>query len=272
MILFCRFQRLDPSHDVRLQLFLSTYSIQSAKSAPFAAALLAANASNEMFAATQRAMDRNNDIRTYGNRLGNLPPAERQSIIAGAAVFNSLCVSCHGAGGKGVIVAGSTSLAAPPLAESKRMNADKALLVKIMLHGMQGPIEGKEYPSVMPSLGANSDEWVSTVVNYIRYEFGNAGRRFRRPGDTTSPFVSIPEVAAIRKQYATRTALWTLEELETGNSTAAVTKAITDTATSKIVTEPPKKSSTAATKKPAAKTGTLAIPKHFFKLCTEIYC
>jgi cytochrome c551/c552/mono/diheme cytochrome c family protein len=243
----------DPSHDVRLQLFLSAYSIKSARSAPLAAELLAANTSNEMFAATQKAMDRNNDIRTYGNRLGNLPPGERQSIIAGSGIFNSLCVSCHGAGGKGVIVAGSNSLAAPPLADSKRMNADKAMMVKIILHGMEGPIEGKEYPSVMPSLGANSDEWVSSVVNYIRYEFGNAGRRFRRPGDTTSPFVSIPEVAAIRKQYATRTALWTLQELETGNSTAAVTKTIPDSPSNKIVAAPPKKSSTAATKKPAAK-------------------
>jgi cytochrome c551/c552/glucose/arabinose dehydrogenase len=245
----------DPSYDVRLQLFLSTYGIKSAKSTPLAAELLAANTSNEMFTATQKAMDRNNDIRTYGNRLGNLPAEERQSIIAGSGIFNSLCVSCHGAGGKGVLVAGSNSLAAPAIADSRRMNADKAMLVKIMLHGMQGPIEGKEYPSVMPSLGANSDEWVSSVVNYIRYEFGNAGRRFRRPGDTTSPFVSIPEVAAIRKQYAARTSLWTLEELETGNQTAAIAKTVTDSSSDKIVAAPPK---TTAGKKPAVKTTTPA--------------
>jgi cytochrome c551/c552 len=85
----------------------------------------------------------------------------------------------------------------------------------------------------MPSLGANPDDWVSSVVNYIRYEFGNAGRRFRRPGDTTSPFVSIPEVAAIRNQYATRTALWTLEELETGNPTVEVAKPPVDSVVKK---------------------------------------
>ena len=96
------------------------------------------------------------------------------------------------------------------------MNADKSLLVKLLLHGLSGPVDGKEYPAVMPSLGANSDEWVASVVNYIRYEFGNAGRRFRRPTDTISPFVSVAEVAAIRKQNESRINLWTLQELETG--------------------------------------------------------
>ena len=100
------------------------------------------------------------------------------------------------------------------------------LLVKLLLHGLSGPVDGKEYPSVMPSLGANSDEWVASVVNYIRYEFGNAGRRFRRPTDTISPFVSVVEVAKIRKQNESRTSLWTLQELETGTPPAI---AITDT-------------------------------------------
>lgn len=248
----------DPSYDVRLQLFLSAYSNKSAKSAPLATELLAANTSNEMFPATQKAMDRNIDIRSYGNRLGNLPEDERKSIIAGSGIFNALCVTCHGAGGKGLAVAGSNSLAAPVLTDSKRMNADKAILAKIILHGLQGPIEGKEYPSVMPSLGANSNEWVASVVNYIRYEFGNAGRRFRRPGDTTSPFISVPEVAMVRNQYAARTALWTLEELETGNPTAAVTKPVADTPSNKMVAAPPKKTGTTTAKKTVATTTSVA--------------
>jgi cytochrome c551/c552 len=92
-----------------------------------------------------------------------------------------------------------------------------------LLHGMTGPIDGKEYPSVMPSLGANSDEWVASVVNYIRYEFGTTSRRFRRQGDTLSPFVSITEVADIRNQHASRVTPWTLEELEKGTPAVAVT-------------------------------------------------
>jgi putative membrane-bound dehydrogenase-like protein len=233
----------DPSPDVRLQLFYSLYSIKPSRGTALAQELLTSNTTNDMFAASQRAMDRNNDIRTYGNRLANLPAEERKSILAGASVFNTLCVTCHGAGGKGLLAEGSSSLAAPPLTESKRMNADKSTLVKIILHGLTGPVDGKEYPSVMPSLGANSDEWVASVVNYVRYEFGTAYRRFRRPNDTTQVAVSIAEVAKIRAEYAARTDLWTLAELETGTNTPGFAK----------VDSVAKNTAIASTKKPAAK-------------------
>jgi cytochrome c551/c552 len=124
--------------------------------------------------------------------------------------------------------------------------------VKILLHGLSGPVDGKEYPSVMPSLGANSDEWVASVVNYIRYEFGNAGRRFRRPTDTVSPFVSVVEVAAIRKQNESRVDLWTLQELETGTPPAiAITN--TDSVANKAVPASSKNAGTAKNKKTVAK-------------------
>jgi mono/diheme cytochrome c family protein/glucose/arabinose dehydrogenase len=243
----------DPSHDVRLQLFLSLYSIKPSKGTTLAQELLTANGPNEMFAATQRSMDRNTDIKTYGSRLANIPAEERRLILAGSNIFTALCATCHGAGGKGVAVAGTTALAAPPLVDSKRMNADKATQVKILLHGLSGPIDGKEYPSVMPALGANSDEWVASVVNYIRYEFGTAARRFRRQGDTTSPFVSIPEVAKIRSQYASRAALWTLEELEKDAQGASVSQTNVDTAANKTPAPAAKSVPPAASKKVVAK-------------------
>ncbi len=231
----------DVSGDVRLQLFYSLYSIKPSQGVALAQAILAANTTNDIYLASQRAIDRNNDIKVYGSRLAGIPADERSSIMAGSAIFNSLCVTCHGPGGKGITVAGSTALAAPPLAESKRMNADKSVLIKIVMHGLTGPVDGKEYPSVMPSLGANSDEWVASVVNYVRYEFGTAYRRFRRPGDTTRVAVSIPDVAAVRAQFAKRTDLWTLAELETGVAAAPAVDSLTKTST------------VASGKKPAAK-------------------
>ena len=246
--------RNDPSHDVRLQLFLSTYSTQTAKGMSIAQELLTANEANEMFVASKKSIDRNTDIRTYGARLANIPAEERKLIMSGSAIFTSLCVTCHGPGGKGIAVAGTSSLAAPPLPESKRINGDKSLLVKILLHGLSGPIDGKDYPSVMPSLGANSDEWVASVVNYVRYEFGNAGRRFRRPTDTISPFVSPAEVALIRTQTASRTDAWTLDELEKGAqpASAAVSSNNTATATNAAAA----KATVAAGKKPVTKATT----------------
>ena len=231
--------RNDPSYDVRLQLFTTLYSTKPFNAVSMAQELLSENATNEMFAAVQKSMDRNSDVRTYGSRLGNMPAEERKLILSGSSVFTSLCVTCHGPGGKGLTVTGTSSLAAPPLVESKRVMADKGTLVKIILHGLSGPIDGKEYPSVMPSLGANSDEWVASVVNYVRYEFGNAGRRPRRATDTISPFVSAAEVAAIRAQTGSRATPWTLAELENNSSSPAPSSPAR--ATSSTSTEAPAK-------------------------------
>ncbi len=239
----------DPSPDVRLQLFYSFYSIKPGKDTSFTHELSIANTSNNMFDAAKRAMDRNIDIKTYGSRLAGLPVEERKLILAGSAVFNSFCVTCHGPGGKGLTVAGTSNLAAPPIIESKRLSGDRALLAKILLHGLSGPIDGKAYPSQMPALAANPDDWVAAVVNYVRYEFGNVVRRPRRPTDTISPFISTPEVAAIRKQYASRTATWTLAELENPDASPAVTNT---TATN------PTETKGRADKKPVAKT---VVPK-----------
>ncbi len=244
--------RNDPSHDVRLQLFLSAYNNKTARTEAIANELLTANSANPMFAASQKSMDRNIDIKTYGSRLANIPAEERKSILAGANIFTSLCVTCHGAGGKGMAVAGASSLAAPILTESKRINADKSVLAKIILHGLAGPIDGKQYPSIMPSLGANSDEWVASVVNYVRYEFGSAARRFRRPTDTISPFITPVEVKSLRDKNASRQTPWTIEELE--GSTAAQPAVMTTNSTSNPAAAIPASSKTSTAKKPAAKT------------------
>ncbi|HSU49345.1 MAG TPA: c-type cytochrome [Segetibacter sp.] len=206
--------KADPSYDVRLQLYQSLYTSKSPKAMALAQEVQLKNTDNDMFVAVQKAMDRNNDIKTYGARLAFLPADERKMILAGAATFSSLCVTCHGPAGKGIAVAGTTSFAAPPLAgSSQRLGGDKNNLVKIVLHGLSGPVDGKTYPSIMPSLGANSDEWVASVVNYVRYEFGKVNTR-RRPGDLQTPFVTAAEVKAIREKNASRNKPWTLEELE----------------------------------------------------------
>lgn len=212
----------DPSYDVRLQLLLSLYNNKSKKAEAIVRDVQLKNADNDMFASAQKAMDRNNDIKTYGARLAAMPVEDRKMILAGAATFSSLCVTCHGPAGKGIAVAGTADLAAPPLAGSvKRLGGDKTNLVKIILHGLTGPVDGKTYPSIMPSLGANSDEWVASVVNYVRYEFGKVNAR-RRPTDTIAPFVTPAEVKLVREKNAARNKPWTLDELEKVNGITQV--------------------------------------------------
>ncbi|MCW3107503.1 MAG: cytochrome, partial [Segetibacter sp.] len=212
----------DPSYDVRIQLFLSLYNSKSHKAESIVKDIQLKNTDNDMFASVQKAMDRNNDVKTYGARLAYMPVEERKMILAGAATFSSLCVTCHGPAGKGIAVAGTADFAAPPLAGSeKRLGGDKNNLVKIVLHGLTGPVDGKTYPSIMPSLGANSDEWVASVVNYVRYEFGKVNGR-RRPDDKTAPFVTPAEVKLIREKNTSRNKPWTLDELEKENGITQV--------------------------------------------------
>ena len=121
---------------------------------------------------------------------------------------------------------------APPLVGSKRLDfLEKKTAARILLHGLTGPVDGKTYSSVMPSMEANSDEWVASVLSYIRYEFG--GRAPRLPGEipgmapvaadkatgftvrkSASPVVTPEEVKKIREENAGRAKAWTLAELE----------------------------------------------------------
>ena len=45
----------------------------------------------------------------------------------------------------------------------------KDTIISIVLHGLTGPINGKKYPTDMPALGSNNDEWVASVLSYLRY-------------------------------------------------------------------------------------------------------
>jgi len=221
----------DPSYDVRVQLLLSLYNSKSPKAKEIISEILTKNADNEMITATKSALDKNENVRTFGSRLGQLDAESRKLVINGAAIFKSLCASCHGADAKGLDIGGA-GMAAPPLVKSKRLDfVAKENLIKIVLNGLTGPIDGKNYTSIMPAMDANSDEWIASVVSYIRHDFG--GRPPRRPGEipgmappaendaagfpvrkVTSPVVTPQEVKKIREQNAGRNKAWTLAELE----------------------------------------------------------
>jgi mono/diheme cytochrome c family protein len=204
----------DSSYDVQLQLLLSFYNNKGSKAQSLVQTLLEKNAANTVFSGAKNAMDKNSDILTYGTRLAGMPENFRKSILEGKATFSSLCVTCHGPEGKGMVVAGSAALPAPPLTgAAKRLGGERVNLIKILLHGLTGPVDGKTYPSVMPALGANSDEWVSSVVNYVRYEFGKVNYK-RRASDTIPGFITPAEVKLVRNQTMGRNDPWTLKELE----------------------------------------------------------
>jgi mono/diheme cytochrome c family protein len=118
-------------------------------------------------------------------------------VYHGASYFKQLCITCHGPEGKGI-----PSMIAPPLSGSARVNGDKTTLINILLHGLKGPIDGKKYPDQMLSQQAQTDEYIASVLSYVRNAFGNK-----------SKVVFVDEVKDVRAATKDRTTPWTLEEL-----------------------------------------------------------
>lgn len=123
--------------------------------------------------------------------------------IAGARLYNQNCAQCHQPNGQGL------PGAFPPLAGAEWVVGDEEVVIKILLHGLQGPIEvkGNTYNGVMPAFGLGSgfnwnDQRISEVLTFIRSEWGNEA----------SP-ITAEQVTQVRTSAARNTA-WTAAELK----------------------------------------------------------
>ena len=121
----------------------------------------------------------------------------------GKVIYEALCLNCHQPEGKGL------PGVYPPLAGSEWVSAeDASRLIKILLHGLTGPITvgGKEYgksaPVPMPPMGLD-DRQTADILSYIRSGFGNKAAA-----------VTPAEVRKVRDATAGRTGFWTAAELE----------------------------------------------------------
>jgi glucose/arabinose dehydrogenase/mono/diheme cytochrome c family protein len=134
----------------------------------------------------------------------NLPLEQRKSMERGGAIYGELCITCHGPDGKGAPMAGApagTTLA-PPLSGAPRVLGHRDYIIKVLLHGLTGDLDGKSYPGgVMVPMGTNTDEWIADAASFVRNSFGN-----------TALFVTPQQVAAVRKANP-RTGMWTPSEL-----------------------------------------------------------
>ena len=171
------------------------------------ASLIANSAYTNMLHSVAHSVEVNTNTKLFGSRLANMPAGDRNLILNGATIYKQLCSTCHGPDGKGIVVGGGTA-AAPPFVGSKRVSGNKDLVMKILLNGLSGPIDGKTYTDVMAPFGAtNTDEWVASVLSYVRYNFGKHERG-------KSPVVDVQSVKKMRSEVAARDKMWTMEELE----------------------------------------------------------
>jgi mono/diheme cytochrome c family protein len=94
---------------------------------------------------------------------------------------------------------------APPLAGSPWVTGPEDRLIRIVLHGVRGPMEvqGKTYDQEMPGFGQIlSDSDVASLLSFVRGRFG-------APGESIAPAT----VSRVRAANQSRTAYWSVTEL-----------------------------------------------------------
>ena len=192
----------DPSADVRIQLAASLRYIKTDKARSLLKEMFVRDANNDLMARTvTRSQQEGGDPewKELMARIAKMSESDKDLIFEGANIFRQSCAICHGIDGKGL-----PSKVAPPLSGSPRVNGDKERLVKIILHGLTGPIDNVTYPGMMAPQGSNDDDYVAAVASFIRNSLGN-----------NASVVNYRDLREIRKKTEGRDKPWTLEELKT---------------------------------------------------------
>jgi mono/diheme cytochrome c family protein/glucose/arabinose dehydrogenase len=131
--------------------------------------------------------------------------AEEQAVLdKGREIYTQVCFACHGEDGNGGRVPGSENSPpiGPPLAGSPRVTGPSDYVVKVLLHGVTGPLDGNTYPDAMISMGMQTDEWIAAIGSYVRNAFGNR-----------TALIAPADVARIRSATATRKTPWNSAEI-----------------------------------------------------------
>ena len=144
------------------------------------------------------------DPLVYSEHANRVKPGAATAVAAdpiamGKRVFDTTCIACHQATGQGL--PGQY----PPLAGSEWAQGSEERVIRIVLHGLNGPIkvEGKDFNNVMAPLGALRDDQIANAISYVRNSWGNK-----------ASIVTAEAVAKVRADTAGRNTFWTAAELE----------------------------------------------------------
>ncbi|MCW1884204.1 ThuA domain-containing protein [Luteolibacter flavescens] len=125
------------------------------------------------------------------------PPADQ--LTRGEAIYARTCAACHQSNGAGV------DTAFPPLDASQIATGDTAASIRIILHGLTGPVEIPGKPvvnSLMPPVAGLNDADIADVLTYVRHSWTNDAAPVR-----------VDEVTKVRAATKDRNAPWTMKEL-----------------------------------------------------------
>lgn len=155
-------------------------------------------------------------VQTIGNQILNpvevrnwwevsnskITDIQKEHLEKGQAIFNELCVQCHGNDGMGTPVGEGLTMA-PPLAGSTRVQGHPEYVVRALLHGLQGDLDGKTYPGgIMVGNEEQSDDWIASIASYIRTNLSNE-----------ATLVSSVEVAKVRSKTTEQDGAYQYKEL-----------------------------------------------------------
>jgi putative membrane-bound dehydrogenase-like protein len=139
-----------------------------------------------------------------GDYLRKLITTAPKTASPGEQLYEMACLPCHQPEGKGL------PGVYPPLAGSDWVRGDKARIIKVVLHGLTGPVTvaGQNFGHLpgsvpMPALGGLTDEQIADVLTFVRTSYGQQ-----------SPPVTAAEVKAVRAETASRQTPWTAGELK----------------------------------------------------------
>jgi mono/diheme cytochrome c family protein/glucose/arabinose dehydrogenase len=142
------------------------------------------------------------DTTTFQERL-LLSEKDQKQFASGRQLYLTACAGCHGTDGEGL------KRFAPSLIGSDWVLGSEKRLALILLHGMEGPVavNGKihDAPDILPVMPAHStldDGSISSILTYIRNEWGNSA------GPVSSRTVGI-----MRLTSQGRVIPWTASEL-----------------------------------------------------------
>jgi mono/diheme cytochrome c family protein len=122
----------------------------------------------------------------------------RNADRPGSILFRDYCAACHLDNGQG-------TSDTPALAGSSWVTGPASRLIKIVLHGVRGPMQvsgatfDREMPGFAPVL---SDAEVASLVSFVRGRFG-----------ASNGAVAPAEVSRIRAENSGRTEYWGVDEL-----------------------------------------------------------
>ncbi len=206
----------DPDPDVTIQALLTMNMLKIADAPAVIKSVSAENKAKgvQLVATTllnPNAGGRGGGLEGLGGRT--FTTEEQAMLQKGATVYRELCFACHGDDGRGAPApeGSAAGTRAPALAASATVVGHQDFVIKAIMHGLTGPVNGVTYSEVMIPMGENTDEWIAAVGSYIRNAFGNR-----------ASIVTPSDVAHVRAANASRKTPWTVAEIEASLPKAAM--------------------------------------------------